>query len=229
MTFKATMDPRERPAYAPSEAARYLQLPVATLRSWIAGRSYPKAGGRAEWARLIQPPSQRPSILSFSNLVEAHVLRALRTRHGVSVKAVRQAIDYAERELKVKRLLLSPLLLTSGGEILLDRYGSLISLSQSGQLVMRSILERYLERIEWDRTDLPSRLFPLVPSAAEDHRSIVIDPKISFGRPSVARKGISTAAIAGRLLAGEDADDVARDYDLSRQEVDDAAIYELAA
>lgn len=222
-------DPRERPAYPLAEAARYLRLPVATLRSWIAGRSYPKAGGRAEWARLIQPPSQRPPVLSFSNLVEAHVLRALRTRHGVSVKAVRQALDFAERELDVERLLLSPLLRTSGGEVLLDRYGELISLSQSGQLVMRNILERYLERIEWDPSELPCRLFPLVPSAAEDRRTIVIDPRISFGRPVVGRKGISTAAIAGRLLAGEDADDVARDYDLRRQEVEDAAIYELAA
>jgi hypothetical protein len=35
---------REQPAYTVAEGARYLKLPVATLRSWVAGRSYPKAG-----------------------------------------------------------------------------------------------------------------------------------------------------------------------------------------
>lgn len=37
-------DRREQPAYPLAEAARYLKLPPATLRSWVAERPYPKAG-----------------------------------------------------------------------------------------------------------------------------------------------------------------------------------------
>ena len=43
------------------------------------------------------------NLISFNNLVEAHVLRALRTRDGVRMTAVRKAIDYAEKELGIKR------------------------------------------------------------------------------------------------------------------------------
>jgi hypothetical protein len=43
-------------------------------------------------------------MLSFWNLIEAHVLRALRTEHAVSVKALRKALDYAEKELGIERL-----------------------------------------------------------------------------------------------------------------------------
>ena len=46
--------------------------------------------------------------------VEAHVLRALRTKDGIRMAAVRKSIDYAEQELGIKRLLLSEELCTSG-------------------------------------------------------------------------------------------------------------------
>jgi hypothetical protein len=31
-------DPRETPACSPAEAAHYLRIPLATLRSWVRGR-----------------------------------------------------------------------------------------------------------------------------------------------------------------------------------------------
>jgi hypothetical protein len=62
------------------------------------------------------------------------VLRSLRTEHGVPLVAVRQALAYAQRELKIDQLLLREELCTAGGELFLDRYGELMNLSASGQL-----------------------------------------------------------------------------------------------
>src|SRR6185503_17006589 len=81
---------RDAPAYTLAEAARYARLPAATLRSWVLGRQYPTAEGKAEFPPLIRPASRKPSWLSFSNLIEAHVLRSLRTEQGVSVKELRR-------------------------------------------------------------------------------------------------------------------------------------------
>jgi hypothetical protein len=83
------------PAYGIAEAARYIKLPPATLRSWVVGRSYPKRDGAGYFEPLIQLPQENNSLLSFANLVEAYVLRALRQEHGVSIKDVRAALDYA--------------------------------------------------------------------------------------------------------------------------------------
>ncbi len=49
-------DPKDAPAYTLIEAARYIKSPVATLRSWVVGRPYRKAGGVARFEPLIQPP-----------------------------------------------------------------------------------------------------------------------------------------------------------------------------
>ena len=158
------------------------------------------------------------------------MLRSFRIEHGVSVRTLRSALRYAEKELGIDRLLLRPELRASPGKVFLDRYGELIELSASGQLAMRRLLEEHLKRIEWDSTRFPMRLYPFLTAAGpSDDRPIAIDPRIAFGRPVVARRGISTSAIAERLDAGETVDDIASDYELCRTEIERAVVYERAA
>ena len=226
----ATNDPRDQPAYPLTEAARYLKLPAATLRAWTLGRRYPTAQGKGNFRPLIRPASGRPPLLSFSNLIEAHVLRALRADHGVSVKALRQAVEFAEKKLGIGRLLLRPELRSDAGQVFLDRYGELIDLSASGQLAMRQVLQAHLKRITWDEKRFPVRLHPFVASeTGTQAMPIVIDSTIAFGRPVVISRGISTAAIVARIDAGETVADLAADYDLSVGEIEDAVIYEQVA
>jgi uncharacterized protein (DUF433 family) len=169
-------------------------------------------------------------LLSFSNLIEAHVLRSLRTDHGVSVKALRDALIYAEKELGVDRLLLRPELRTGAGKVFLDPYEALIDLSASGQIAIRLAFEEHLKRIEWDSFRFPVRLFPFIsPATPTEERPIAIDPRIAFGRPVVVRVGVSTSAIAERIDAGETVETIAADYDLGPSEVEQAALYERAA
>lgn len=223
-------DIRDQPAYTLAEASRYLKLPVATLRAWAVGRAYPTAQGARHFRPLIQPPRRQPTQLSFWNLIEAHVLRSFRTDHGVSLKALRQARDFAQKQLGIDRLLLRKELCADGGKLFLDRYGELISLSASGQLAMRQLLEEHLKRVEWDAWKFPVRLYPFLSAEmAGEARPIAIDPGISFGRPVVARLGISTAILAERLDAGESVDDLAADYGLSVPEIEQAVLYERTA
>ena len=110
----ATKDYRDHPAYTVAEAARYLKVSSATLRTWVAGRDYKTVRGAKRWQPLITPASKNPSLLSFWNLIEAHVLWGLRTDHRVPVRAVREALDFEEEKLGIERLLLRKELCTSG-------------------------------------------------------------------------------------------------------------------
>jgi uncharacterized protein (DUF433 family) len=226
----AATDLRNQPAYSVAEAARFLKLPPATLRTWTLGRIYPIHAGEGRFQPLIRPASTRPPLLSFWNLIEAHVLRALRTEHGVALKQVRQAVRFAEKELDVERLLLSPELRSRAGELFLERYGELINLSRSGQMAMRQMLEAHLVRIEWDASRFPVRLHPFL-SKEIPHSAmpVVIDPEVAFGRPVVTGHGVSTAAITGRIDAGETPAEVAADYGMTEDDVVQAVLYERAA
>lgn len=223
-------DVRDQPAYLVAEAARYLRLPAATLRSWVLGRDYSTAKGRKRFPVIVTPASRDPTLLSFWNLIEAHVLRALRTEHGVSVAAVREALAYAEATLGVERLLLSSDLSATAGRLFLDRYGELIELSASGQMAIRQVLEAHLRRVEWDQWKFPVRLYPFVSAEmASGDRRIAIDPAVAFGRPFIASRGVTTAVIAERIDSGETLETIAADYDLEPKEIEQAIVYERAA
>jgi len=158
------------------------------------------------------------------------VLRSLRTEHGISLKDLRGALRYAERHLRIERLLLDKRLCTDAGELFLDRYGQLINLSASGQLAMRKMFDEHLKRIEWAEITFPVRLYPFVASSAETpEKPIVIDPAIAFGRPIVVSAGVTTQAIADRVDAGEAVDEIASDYGLATRDVEQAVLYERAA
>jgi uncharacterized protein (DUF433 family) len=95
---------------------------------------------------------------------------------------------------------------------------------------MRRLLEEYLKRVDWDDSRLPVRLYPfLSPEVPTSGRPIAIDPRIAFGRPVVLRAGVSTAAIAARIDAGEKVEALAADYDLKVSEIEEAVFYERAA
>lgn len=92
------------------------------------------------------------------------------------------------------------------------------------------MFEEHLRRVEWDEWKFPVRLYPYVDAGQRSaERSIAIDPQVSFGRPVVVRTGVSTAAIADRIDAGESVDTLADDYDLTREEIEQAVLYSRAA
>lgn len=109
--------------------------------------------------------------------------------------AVRGALTHAEQVLGIERLLLRDELRTTGQDIFLEQLGSLTTLSRSGRMTMRMLLAEYLERVERDDDALPFRLYPFRAEWSTTDKPIVIDPRISFGRPTVAKSGISTGAL----------------------------------
>ncbi|HEX6863770.1 MAG TPA: hypothetical protein VF414_13175, partial [Thermoanaerobaculia bacterium] len=171
-------DAHERPRYSIAQAARYVQIAPATLRSWVVGRPYETTAGSRYFEPLIARPSPGDPRLSFSNLIEAHVLRSLRTKHEVPMSAVRAALDYAESTFRIERLLLSDELRTAAGTLLIERLDQLIDLGQSGQIVLKELLQAHLQRIERDLAGAPLRLYPVINSRSLSGPKIVgIDPQ----------------------------------------------------
>lgn len=222
----ALLDRNELPRYSIPEAARYLRMSKATLKSWIAGRT--GRGAEKSGAGLIHRPDPKSPDLSFSNLIEAHVLLGLRTGYRVKMKEVRTALEYARNAHRIDRVLLSPDLRAIRGNVFLEKMNELTNIGKGGQAAMPEILGAYLERIEWNVKGLPVRIFPLTRSEQVDSPKILaIDPQIAFGRPVVHRRGITTSVLVERFRAGESTADLAEDYDLKVFEVEEALRYEL--
>lgn len=230
LALYAGRDPRAEPWYTYPEAARATGVPASTLRSWTVGQRYARKHDVGFFEPVIPRPSDSDPRLSFVNLIEAHVLRALRSVHEVRLQHIREAVAVAEQEFGVSRLLVSPDLRTSAGQLFLDHYSGLTELSEARQLVLRDVLNQFLERVEFDASNLPLELHPFarVPRNASE-KPISLSPLISFGRAVIKRVGVSTDAIVERLEAGEPLADVQQDYGLRMDELEEAVLYEAAA
>jgi len=215
---RTAADRRAQPAYPFHEAARYLLLPLSTLRSWFFGQE------RFEPVIEFSDPRQR--LLSFDNLVEAHVLAAMRRKHSVPLPHIRTALDHVKKRLHVRRPLLDQQFETNGVDLFIKDLGDLLNVSQGGQLALQ--FRARLERIERDDHGLPIRLFPYTRSKEpEDIRLIVIDPEMAFGRPAIVGQGIGTQVIRDRFDAGEPIDSLAEDYGVDKAAIEEAIRCEL--
>lgn len=215
-------------SYGITEAAHYLRIPIATLRSCVLGRYYPIESGKQFFQPIISIPDKKPPLLSFINLVEIHVLDAIRRQHSVALKNVRKALNYLQERFPSKHPLADQTFETDGLNLFVQKYGHLINISQDGQLAMKNLLEAHLHRIERGPSGIPIRLYPFTRKREFDEpKAVVIDPYVSFGRPVLAGTGIATAVIAERYKAGESVDELADDYDRKRLEIEEAIRCEL--
>lgn len=223
-------DPRELPAYPITEAAHYLRLPPTTLRCWVLGRSWHDGhGDTTALEPLVEIASRAPHILSFANVVECHVLKAMRRVHNIPMQRIRRALDWLDKRYPSPHPLLDRQFATDGLDLFVEYYGELIKLGREPQLMMKSVLETYLKRIKRDRHGVPIKLYPFTRVAEdEDPGSIEIDARVAFGRPVLRGTGIPTQALAERYTAGESVDELAEDYGRSREEIEEAIRCELA-
>jgi uncharacterized protein (DUF433 family) len=94
---------------------------------------------------------------------------------------------------------------------------------------MKEMLAAHLRRVEHDASGLAVRLYPFTRKREMDEpKVIVIDPWVSFGRPTITGTGIPTAIVAERYKAGESVAELAHDYGCQRGYVEEAVRCELA-
>jgi uncharacterized protein (DUF433 family) len=223
-------DKRELPAYQIVEASHYLGIPKSTVRSWVVGYPYQTKGGKSYFRPIITPASKDPLLLSFINLVEVHILSAIRREHQVSLDKVRKAIDYLKKSFPSQHPLADQQFETDDIDLFVEKWGQLIGVSLDGQLAMQEIIRAHLRRVERDAAGIPVKLHPFTRKEVRDEpKLIVIDPRIAFGQPVIVGTGIRTATIAERYKAGESIEELADDYGLKPFDIQEAILCELHA
>lgn len=207
-------DVREIPAYTITEAAGYLRLPKSTLRAWMLGQQ--------RFRSVIDIADRQEKRLSFINLVEVFVLAGIRREHSIPLPKVRKAMEYLRRTFKTRRPLAEEQFETDGVELFVEKFGALIGATQDGQLQMREIIRDRLKHVLRDPKGVPEKilLFPARGMSAKG--DVVIDPRLSFGRPVLDGYGLRTAILAERFYAGETLEALAKDYGVPSEAIQNA-------
>lgn len=228
-------DPREIPIYSIPQAAQYLRLPKDRLRSWVKGWFSETKAEKRFFEPLIKlyhnsfelRPQSKTTLLSFTNLVEAHVLIAIVKAARFDQKQLTTELDYINRHLSTPQLYAGREFQIKGIDLLFERLGQQLAASDREQEA-RQILKTYFDRIVRDEAGLPIKLFPFTKlSGSDEPKTVMIDPRISFGRPVLAGTGIPTAMLAERYKAGDSIDELAEDYNCDRLQIEEGIRCEL--
>jgi uncharacterized protein (DUF433 family) len=247
-------DPRDLPAYTPREVAVCLDIPLSRVRAWVAGQSNFRAvlvpetsiaptrqvpirrqlRSDAAVARMVgralEGRTRSLRALSFNNVIEIFVLDELRRRHSFSLQHLRRVLRHLGTAFPKVDHPLVKLELRVGNHQLFARHGrQLENLSLEGQLAIEEVLRTFLTRVDNDPSGSGIfRLYPFVTKhrAADAPRTVMMDPRVSFGRPVLTASAIPTAVIADRFRAGDSIDTIAEDIDQTTEEVEEAIRFE---
>jgi uncharacterized protein (DUF433 family) len=160
--------------------------------------------------------------------VEAHVLKAMRKTHKLSLQAIRKALIELSSLRQTAHPLLDESFETDGVTLCIREDGDVINLSKSRQTEFREFVSLYLHRIERDARGVATHLYPFVSrDDASEPKHISISPIISFGRPVLVGTGISTSVIAGRFAARDSLSDLAKEYQIDGNILEDAIRWEM--
>ena len=208
------------PILTPLDTAYHLAIPERTLYHWLReeARGHPLV-------HSVRPGRQGWPSVPFIGIIEAYVLRALRSlglsmsKIGAATAEVREMFD-TEYGLATRRIA------TDGIDVFVHYLDS-DELARVGdrQMPIRRVIDDYLKYITWDEHDLPRRL--TLKQYDPDIARVVIDPQFGWGSPVVESARVTVEAIVGLWKAGETPDVVAGEYGLTREQVD--AIIRVAA
>lgn len=196
--------------YSQATASRLVGLDSGRVRRWLQGYEYtyaPKSTA-AKRRRRQSPLVRRRGTLgsqyaSFVDLVDLLFVKKF-VEHGISVQRLRKALEEAV-ELTGDHHFAQRRFWTDGRKIYLqikDRPAeALLELLSGGQWVIAPIIKQVAHQIEFDAiTGISMRWFPL-----GKEKSVVVDPSVAFGAPTIAGRGVQTANIFD-LYEGEGRD-----------------------
>jgi uncharacterized protein (DUF433 family) len=210
----------ELPLYGLAEAALYLRLPIKTLEYWVFGRGNHKP--------MINAASRSPRALSFMNLLECHMLAAMRSLYELKLPKIRRGVATLNQTSKYSHPLIEEPLFTNRVDLLVKELDKIVNLSRGGQLAIPDIVTVHLERVEYDKGLF--RFYPFVRERSKaEPKIIVINPAVGFGKPVIAGTGISTAVIASRFNARESVPELAEEYCLDDKQIEEAIRWETRA
>ncbi len=212
-----TDDPRlSRAIFTLREAAGYLDVPKSTMHAW----ARPATG---EPLITVFPRRGTQATVPFIGFAEAYVLAAFR-RAGVPLQRIRPAVDALAQNIGLEHALASKRMYTDGAEVLYDyaaerNEDDLLELVvvRTGQHQFSEVVRDYLKRITYGSDGWASRV--RLPSY--QRADVVVDPRVAFGLPLVVHGGARVEDLVDRFKAGDTLADIAFDFDVPPEEVED--------
>lgn len=219
----------QTPAYYIADVSRLVGISKGRISRYLRGYDFQSSIKGETYNRHKEPividPSITGSYASFLDLIDLLYIKEFLKR-GFTLQYLRKALDEAKEYLGTPHFARS-IFFTSGNDIFykIPSDGSLIALLTGGQIGISKIVELFGDKLDFERVSefgYARRWFP-----KGKNGGIVIDPQISFGKPTLIGTGIATQNIYDLYLGeGEVEDPVIKWFNIPRSEIMTAVQFE---
>ena len=204
---------RTGPIYTVSEAAHLARVAPNTVRNWLYGME------RRD-ALFDAPPAP---LVSFLQLIEIVVAAKFRKTERASLDRVRRAYVNAKQHLHLEYPFAYEQLDVVGGHIVriihAEIEASYQAMDEPSQWTLPGLVASIKQQIRYE-SELAAQWYPVGSDVP-----IVIDPRITSGRPTIQERRVTVQIIRKRFLAGQDINFIAQDFDIANGVVEDAVRY----
>jgi len=197
------------PAYSLAESARYASTSSRIVSHWYyyRGQVGPAIKGK-----------EKGKPLSYFQLIEVAFVATMR-RANISLQKIRKAREYASQTFEVEYPFAELRWQTEGKHLLLElkdilgdsELGKLIVADKSGQEAWKPVMAERFKQFEYeDNIALKWHVWGV-------QNPILIDPRISFGAPTI--HGLPTWTLKGRVEAGETVEEIHDEFNLDFNDI----------
>lgn len=207
--------------YTPQQAARLSGATALEVRRWLFGYKTKSKFMPPLWNAQVADLSVK--VIGFRDLMELRMVAAF-VRKGVPLRIIRSALENARAMFGSEYPLTSQRFLTDGETIYheaVEAEGRDLTDLQRRQIVFPEVVRPSLyDGVEFSSDGKALRWYPM------NDKSVIVDPELSFGRPSLSNYGVPTDIIALAVKAENSIKAVAAQFEIPETDVEAAVRFE---
>lgn len=208
--------------YTLQQAARLSGAKASEVSRWLFGyKSKYQKSIPPLWGTLLEGFGSK--VIGFRDLMELRMVAAF-VRKGVPLRVIRAALENAREMFGTRYPLTSQRFLTDGETIYheaVEAEGRDLTDLRRRQIVFPVVVRPSLyDGIEFSTDGKALRWYPV------EDKAVVVDPHLSFGRPSLVGYGVPTEIIALAVKAEKNIKAVAAQFEIPEAEIEAAVRFE---
>jgi uncharacterized protein (DUF433 family) len=207
--------------YTAADAARILRVPYAKANYWF--QYYAKHKFPSTTQTIYHFKIKDIMAVNFLTLIEMIVFYSLKER-GIPTGRILEAHTVMSDFLKTPHPFAKEDIYVNEKSLLFGNEEQLLTADKRLQTVLIQVLKPFISKIHFSDQRMARKFYPL-----GKKKSIVVNPENQFGQPVIEGTNILTQTIFNLLQAGESKKSIAKLYDLTLSQVNDAIEFSKAA
>ena len=209
--------------FTAADASRILKIPYPKANYWFKYYAKQKLSLTAEY--IYHFPVRDVIAVNFLTLIEMYVFYTLKEKgiktskiikaHTAMSKFLGTPYPFAKEDIYIN---------SNKKTLLFGNDDQLITADEHLQSVIVQVLKLFISKVQFDDDRIANKFYPLGKG-----KTIVVNPENQFGQPIIEGTNILTETIYNLSVGGDSHDFIAKLYDISLKNVEDAIEFAKAA